>query len=253
MILLIILLQICLTSGEKAKSKLQNEVVFNNVRINYLRYLTLEDSTTYNYKHIYIKDGQIKEVRSAYVDSFINSHYYRDKDSVFQVIEYVEPNFSQQPYFLKKEGDKIYAVVMQPDSTYRHLQYSLNRNDTTLWFSSPHQFSQEYLYEIGAPKCNYIGVDTTITLNNKSYKCYKFITKVYSAGTHSISEFDYRTIFVEQSTFLPLLMIWDSYNKKNELVYQQIEAAYEITPTNGFMPEERKPRSIPELEELKGK
>jgi len=245
MILLIALLQICFYSKDKAQSKLQSEFELNNVRINYLSFLTLKDSTTYNDTHIYIKDGLIKQVYGAYIDSFRNAYYYRDKDSVFQVIEYMEPNYSQQPYVLKKEGQEIYAVVKQTDSTYRHLQYSLNRNDTTLWFDSPHQFAQEYIYEMGAPKCNYTGIDTIVKVDNKSFRCYKFSVIIYPdyfRGTKS-----YITIYVEQSTFLPLLMIWDSYNKKNELIYQELQVAYEITETNGFMPEERKPRNIPKM------
>lgn len=251
MILLLFLLRMLFSCENTFATTSQEGQNLNNVRINYRNYSTVEDSFTYNYKHIYIKDGMIQEVHFAYIDSFRQAYYFRDKDSVFQVIEYMEPNYSEQPYFLKKEGQKIFAIVVQPDTTYRHLQYSLNRNDTTLWFDSPHQFSQEFMYSLLAPKCSYSGVDTILIVGSKSFKCYKFNLvdePDYFRGTR-----DYRTIYLEQSTFLPFLMIWNSYNKKNELVYHEIEAAYEITPTNGFIPEVRKPQNEPDFNWLKGK
>jgi hypothetical protein len=223
--------------------KHQESSRFNNVKIHYSKFMHNEDSLILDYLNLYIKNELIKEVYNAYKgDSFLKrSLEYNNEDSIWYEFYSIVPNYSDVPYYIYQKGQYVYTYNII-DTTVKHLQYSLNVQDTTRYVGSHELHKDLDFREMIGVKCNYTGIDTTIYVGDEKFECYKFfiINVNYFYSKILVSD-----LYVEKSQFIPLIKNYRHYKFKGgdinsaELKDKTSIVAYKITPTGGYMPPHR--------------
>lgn len=222
--------------------KHQESSRFNNVKLHYSKFMHNEDSLIFDYINLYIKNQLIQEVYYAYKgDSVLKISLEYNEDSILYDVYSIAPNYSDVPYYIYQKGQYVYTYNII-DTTVKHLQYSLNVQDTTKYVGS-HELHKDLDYrEMIGVKCNYTGIDTTIYIEDEKFECYKFSIKNVN---YFYSKFLESDLYVEKSTFIPLVKNYRYYKFKGadinsaELKGKTSIVAYKITSTGGYMPPHR--------------